>query len=196
MELAIILTMVMIVMALAVMKMSQPDINVPFQRKSQLFTPVERSFILLLEQAVGDEFRILCRVRLADVLCPRSQSKQSKAAQHKASTKQLDFVLCDKEDMRPLIAIDLVSAKGPVIKGKEQKEGYKTQRDWFVSGALESASVAHVRIKVKPGYTAAEIRECIESKLVEYRKVKTKQPIFTSQKRPTRPLRSSKAVAA
>ena len=196
MELAIILTMVMIVMALAVIKMSQPDINVAFQRKSQLFTPVERSFILLLEQAVGNEFRILCRVRLADVLCPRSQSKQSKAAQQKASTKQLDFVLCDKEDMRPLIAIDLVSAKGPVVKGKEQKEGYKTKRDWFVSGALETASVAHVRIKVKPGYTAAEIRECIESKLVEYRKVKTKQPIFTSQKRPTRPLRSSKAIAA
>ncbi|MDG1467885.1 MAG: DUF2726 domain-containing protein [Glaciecola sp.] len=118
MELAIILTMVMIVMALAVIKMSQPDINVAFQRKSQLFTPVERSFILLLEQAVGNEFRILCRVRLADVLCPRSQSKQSKAAQQKASTKQLDFVLCDKEDMRPLIAIDLVSAKGPVVKGK------------------------------------------------------------------------------
>ena len=108
MELAIILTIVMIVMALAVIKMSQPDINVPFQRKSQLFTPVERSFIQLLEQAVGNEFRILCRVRLADVLAPRSQSKQSKAAQ--------------------------------------QKEGYKTQRDWFVSGALESASVAHIRI--------------------------------------------------
>lgn len=51
---------------------SQPDIDVAFQRKSQLFTPVERSFILLLEQAVGNEFRILCRVRLADVLCPRS----------------------------------------------------------------------------------------------------------------------------
>jgi hypothetical protein len=97
MELAIILTMVMIVMALAVMKMSQPDINVPFHRKSQLFTPVERSFILLLEQAVGNEFRILCRVRLADVLCPRSQSKQSKAAQQKASTKQLDFCCATKK---------------------------------------------------------------------------------------------------
>lgn len=195
MELAIILTMVMIVMALAVIKMSQPEINVPFQRKSQLFTPVERSFIQLLEQAVGNEFRILCRVRLADVLAPRSQTKQSKAALAKASTKQLDFILCDKEDMRPLIAIDLVNA-AKITKGKDQKEGYKTQRDWFVSGALESASVAHVRIKVKPGYTASEVRECIESKLVEYRRLKTQQPILTTQKRPTRPLRSSKQVAA
>ena len=184
MELEIILTLAMIVMAITVIKLSQPDINVPFQRKSQLFTSVERSFIQLLEQAVGHEFRILCRVRLADVLAPRSQSKQAKAALAKACTKQLDFILCDKHDMTPLIAIDLVSNKS-----KDHKEGYKTQRDWFVSSALESAHVAHIRIKVKPGYTINDVRECIESKLVEYRKQKTKQPIISTQKRPTRPTR-------
>ncbi len=56
----------------------------------------------------------------------------------------------------------------------------------------EQLTLAEAAIAINNG-PAEEVQE---SKLVEYRKVKTKQPIFTSQKRPTRPLRSSKAVAA
>ncbi len=59
--------------------------------------------------------------------------------------------------MSPIIAIDLVRNTG--------KDGYKSQRDFYVSGALDSARIPHVRIKVRSGYKVQDIRECIQAKL-------------------------------
>lgn len=194
MELAIILMMLLIVVAAAAIKLSDSGVAFPFKRRPQLFTPVEHSFLNLIEQAMGREFRIICRVRLSDVLAVRQSTskKQASAALTRASARQLDFVLCDKQDMTPVLAVDLVHQSG--------KEGYKAQRDWFVSGALDAAGIPHARIKVKSGYTLEEIRECMETKLIAYRRkqqklaqVPTHNPV--TPKRPTRPLRSSRAAA-
>ena len=195
MELAIILMMLLIVVALGAMKLSDNGVSFPFRSKPQLFTPVAHNFLKLIEQAVGREFRIVCRVRLSDVLAVRAKAskKQGSSAMSRASSKQLDFVLCDREDMTPIMAIDLVHNDG--------KNKYKSQRDFFVNGALDAAGLPHARIKVKTGYSVEEIRECIESKLVAYRRRQQKiaqaptlNPAPT--KRPTRPVRSSRAAAA
>lgn len=194
MELAIILMMLLIVVALGAMKLSDSGVSFPFRSKPQLFTPVENNFLKLIEQGVGREFRIVCRVRLSDVLSVRSQAnkKQGASAMSRASSRQLDFVLCDRDDMTPVMAIDLVHSDG--------KNKYKSQRDFFVSGALDAAGLPHARIKVKTGYTVDEIRECIESKLIGYRRRQQKiaqTPTLNPAppKRPTRPLRSSRAAA-
>ncbi|MBT80591.1 MAG: hypothetical protein CL587_09410 [Alteromonadaceae bacterium] len=195
MELAIILMMLLIVVALGAMKLSDSGVSFPFRSKPQLFTPVEHNFLKLIEQAVGREFRIVCRVRLSDVLAVRAKAskKQGSSAMSRASSKQLDYVLCDRDDMTPIMAIDLVYNDG--------KNKYKSQRDFFVSGALDAAGLPHVRIKVKTGYTTEEIRECIESKLVPYRRKQQRiaqAPTLNPapNKRPTRPVRSSRAAAA
>ena len=195
MELAIILMMLLIVVALGAIKLSDGGVAFPFRRKSQLFTPVEHSFLNLIEQAMGREFRIICRVRLSDIVSVRQSANKKTASQaiSRASSRQLDFILVDKQDMSPILAIDLVHNQG--------KEGYKTQRDWFVSGALDAAGVPHARIKVKSGYTVADIRECLENKLSPYRRIQQKRsqrPPHNPEptKRPTRPVRSSRAAAA
>jgi hypothetical protein len=59
--------------------------------------------------------------------------------------------------MKLLGVIDLVDTQG---------RGYKIKKDWFVSGALEAASIPHLRIKVKANYTLDEIRACINSRLL------------------------------
>ncbi|GGW97822.1 DUF2726 domain-containing protein [Alteromonas halophila] len=195
MELAIILMMLLMVVAVGAMKLSDNGVTFPFRQKPQLFTPVEHTFLKLIEQAVGQEFRIVCRVRLSDVITVRQQANKKKAsmALSRAAARQLDFVLCDREDMRPILAIDLVHSQG--------KDGYKTQKDWFVTGALDAAGVPHARIKVKSGYSVEDIRECLENKLIPYRRVQQKlaqTPTHNPKtpKRPTRPLRSSRAQAA
>jgi hypothetical protein len=194
MELAIILMMLLIVVALGAIKLSDGGVAFPFKRKPQLFTPVEHSFLNLIEQAVGREFRIMCRVKLSDVLAVHQSTNKKVASQalSRASSRQLDFVLVDKQSMSPVLAIDLVHNQG--------KEGYKTQKDWFVSGALDAAGVPLARIKVKPGYKVEDIRECLENKLLPYRRIQRKMaqtPVHNPEpnKRPTRPLRSSRAAA-
>ncbi|BFT31300.1 hypothetical protein D210916BOD24_24760 [Alteromonas sp. D210916BOD_24] len=195
MELAIILMMLLIVVALGAIKLSDGGVAFPFRRKTQLFTPVEHSFLNLIEQAMGKEFRIICRVRLNDLVAVRHSANKKTASQalSRASTRQLDFVLVDKTDMSPVLAIDLVHNQG--------KEGYKTQKDWFVSGALDAAGLPHARIKVKSGYSVDEIRECLENKLLPYRRLQQKMAQLPTHnpeptKRPTRPLRSSRPAAA
>lgn len=201
MELAIVLLMLLVFVGIGAVKLSAQStatqLSFPFSRRSQLFTPVERNFLELLEKAMGHEFRIICRVRLADLISIKqgSNTKNSKSALSKAVGKQLDFVLCSKSSMDPVLAIDLVYQQG--------KEGYKIQKDWFVSGALEAAKVPHMRIKVKSGYTVSEVRESIEVKLIPYRKGLAKEPLVNGggkrpdgSKRPTRPLRSSRPVTA
>ncbi|MDU0352865.1 DUF2726 domain-containing protein [Paraglaciecola aquimarina] len=196
MELAIILMMLLIIVAVGAMKLHEPALGFPFQKKTHLFTAVERSFIDLIENAVGRDFRILCRVKMSDVLAVRktADKKTVKNALSKAGSKQFDFVLCSKDTMTPLLAIDLVHSNG--------KDGYKNQRDYFVNGALDAARIPHIRIKVKAGYTVKDIQECIYAKLPKQKQAAL--PLlprtanlaseFATQARPTRPIKTNKTV--
>lgn len=131
----------------------------PFERKSAIFTPAEKNFQNLVEQAMGSKYRIINRVKLADVVTIRNgvSNKASQTASNNANSKYLDFVICERDTMKLLGAIDLVDTNG---------KGYKVKKDWFVSGALEAASIPHVRIKVKGNYTLDEIRACINKRIL------------------------------
>nr|WP_136251852.1 DUF2726 domain-containing protein [Ningiella ruwaisensis] len=200
MEIAIILLAVLICVSVLAMKLNDTKMVFPFALKKQLFTAAERQFLTLIEQATGNEFRVLCRVKLIDLLALRSNTdkKIANSALLRAGAKQVDFVLCERKDMTPVMAIDLVYGSG--------KDGHNTQRDFFVSGALDTASIPHVRIKAKAGYSVNDIRECIEAKLIPLRRRQGKIPftaavqeqpsILNNKKRPTRPLSPSRKVAA
>lgn len=193
MELAIILMMILILVAAGALLLAQPNTNYTFKKKGQLFTPVERTFLQLIEQAAGQEFKVVCRVKLSDLVTVPAKSDKKRVADalSKASAKSLDFVLCDKSDMQPVLAIDLVHKQGA--------DGYKAQKDLFVSNALDMANIPLARVKVKSGYSVEEIKECIETKLIPLRRRQQKlaetrlNPERPS--RPTRPLRSSRAAA-
>lgn len=131
----------------------------PFDSKSAVFTPAEKNFQNLVEQAMGHKYRIINRVKLADIVTIRNgvSTRASQSAVTNAEGKYLDFVICDRNSMKLLGAIDLVDTQG---------KGYKIKKDWFVSGALEAAAIPHLRIKVKANYTLDEIRACINSRLL------------------------------
>jgi len=131
----------------------------PFDSKNAIFTPAEKNFQNLVEQAIGSKYRVINRVKLADIVTIRNgiSDRASQSAVNNAEGKYLDFVICDRNTMKLLGAIDLVDTKG---------KGYKIKKDWFVSGALEAASIPHLRIKIKANYTLDEIRACINSRLL------------------------------
>jgi hypothetical protein len=199
MEFAIILMIILVVVAVAAMKLSEEQVDFPFMRRNQLFSPVEHQFLDMIERAVGHEFRVVCRVKLTDILSLRrnTDKKMAKTALLKAGGKQIDYVLVNKRDMTPVLALDIVHNLG--------KEGHKTKRDFFVTGALDSAGIPHARIKARHGYKVEDIRACIEAKLVALRRQQGKlavppeqerSSLFTPTKRPTRPVKSARQVAA
>ncbi|MEM0910387.1 MAG: DUF2726 domain-containing protein [Pseudomonadota bacterium] len=197
MEIAIVLMVLLITIAVVALKLSDNTVSFPFSKKQQLFSAAERQFLQLIEAAIGDEFRVLCRVRLVDLVSLKTNTnkKIANSALLRAEGKKVDFVLCDRKDLCPVLAIDLVYGQG--------KESHKVQRDFFVTSSLDAASIPHARIQVKAGYTLQQMRECIETKLIPLRRQQGKLPLdlaiqnkalATKKKRLTRPLSPNRSA--
>jgi hypothetical protein len=70
--------------------------DLPFEACRDLFSPAERSFFGVLEQVVGDEFKVFGKVRLGDLIKPAKGLSQSRRAslRNRIQLKHIDFVLC------------------------------------------------------------------------------------------------------
>jgi len=148
-----------VIVAVLASRLNDNSFPFPFDSKPSVFTPAEKNFQNLLEQAMGPKYRILNRVKLSDIITIRNgvSERASQKAAANAEGKYLDFIICERSSMKLLGAVDLVDTQG---------RGYKIKKDWFISGALEAASIPHLRIKVKANYTLDEIRACINSRLL------------------------------
>jgi hypothetical protein len=148
-----------VIVALLASRLNDNSFPFPFDSKSVVFTPAEKNFQNLVEQALGPKYRILNRVKLSDIVAIRNgiSKRASQIAVKNANSKFVDFAICERNSMKLLGAIDLVDTQG---------KGYKVKKDWFVSGALDASAIPHIRIKVKTNYTLDEIRACINSRIL------------------------------
>ena len=130
-----------------------PVIEFPYRKISCLFTPAEKSFLHVLDQAVGDKYRIFGKVRLADVISVKNKLSGSdhQSALNRINRKHIDFVLCHPADLSLLCAIELDDRSHRLAKRKE--------RDDFVDGALKAANVPIVHYPAKAGYVVQDIRD-------------------------------------
>jgi len=80
----------------------------PYQAISHLFTPAERSFLGVLDQAVYPSCRAFGKVRVADVLKVKKGMARSdwQAAFNKICSKHFDYVICRASDLRILLVIE------------------------------------------------------------------------------------------
>ncbi|MEO3878286.1 DUF2726 domain-containing protein [Rheinheimera fenheensis] len=186
----LLILLLVVVVALVASRFIDSGNPFPLQKKTSLFSPVERSFMQLLEKAVGNDYKILNRVKLADLMELKSgiSDKARASTLVKLNAKYLDFVLCDPNDFSVIAVLDLVN--------NSSKDGHKAVPDWFVNGALDAAGVPYLRMKIKAGYTAADIQAAIATRLGKT--VAKAEPQFKGlvKKGPTRPLRSLKPATA
>ncbi|GAA0557590.1 MULTISPECIES: DUF2726 domain-containing protein [Rheinheimera] len=182
----LLILLLVVVVAMVASRFIDSGNPFPVQKKTSLFSPVERSFMQLLEKAVAGEYKILNRVKLADIMELKTgiSDKSRSNTLTKLNGKYLDFVLCDPTDLSIVAVLDLVN--------NTSKEGHKAVPDWFVNGALDAAAIPYLRMKIKAGYTAADIQAAIASRLGK--PVAKPEPMFKGlvKKGPTRPVRSLK----
>ena len=62
-------------------------------------------------------------------------------------------------------------------------------RTWFVSGALEASGIPYIRMKIKAGYSVADIQQGLAAKLGKLPAVPEPMIKGTMKKGPTRPVR-------
>lgn len=184
----LLLVALVVVVALVASRFVDQGNPFPFQKRGSIFSQVERAFLRLLEKAVTDHYKVMSRVKLADVIDFKKSttSKTKRSALLKLNSKYLDFVLCNPDDMSIVAVIDLVNPTG--------KQGHKASPDWFVSGALEAAGIPYIRMKIKQGYSLEEIQQCLINRIGA--PIRKTEPIIkgrykTGPTRPVKPLLAS-----
>lgn len=125
----------------------------PYLRVEEALSPAERSFFGVLRQAVGSEYEILAKVRLADVIRVRDGLSRSHrySAFGRISAKHVDFLLCHRGTFRIAGVIELDDSS--------HLRDDRRQRDEFVNAALASASVPIVHFAARRTYSATEVRD-------------------------------------
>lgn len=123
----------------------------PYVLGDALFTPAERSFLGVLDQAVGTDFRVFGKVRVADIVAvAKSTPKpQWQRAFNQISAKHFDFVLCRPNDLKPVCVIELNDQS----HAKESRQG----RDKFLERVCAAAGIPLVFIPAKNAYILAEV---------------------------------------
>ncbi|WP_020676159.1 DUF2726 domain-containing protein [Geopsychrobacter electrodiphilus] len=126
-----------------------------FKSRGELFTPAERSFLGVLQQAVGDEFSIFGKVRLGDLIKPSSglNPSQRLSTLNKINLKHIDFLICRADNLAFVAAVEL--------DDKSHRRKDRSERDVFVDQALSSAEIPIVRFAAQKSYELTDVKQRI-----------------------------------
>jgi ssDNA-binding Zn-finger/Zn-ribbon topoisomerase 1 len=155
----IIVAAVIVVIAVILSKLLQirmpTSTGFPYQKARALFSPAERSFLGVLHQAVGGNAAIYGKVRVADVVEPRTGLNRSdrQSAFNRISGKHFDFLLCDKENLSVICAIEL--------DDRSHQSESRHQTDEFLQGVCEAAGVPLVQVPAMSGYVIDVVKRLI-----------------------------------
>lgn len=167
----VFLLAIAVVVALAVLRGKQPQKSekLLFESKAPLFSPAERSFLGVLEQAVGSRYRVFGKVRLGDIVKPAKGLTKSKATtgHNKINQKHVDFVVCAASDLAVFGVIEL--------DDKSHERGDRVERDNLVDQALGGAKIPIVHFSAKRAYPVQEVRRELVNKF-RIRVEATEQP--------------------
>jgi hypothetical protein len=88
---------------------SRRQVGFPYVPAKALFSQAERNFLGQLDVAVGPEFRVFGKVRIADVAMVRPGLSRSvrQGALNKIAAKHFDFVVCRLSDLAVVCAVEL-----------------------------------------------------------------------------------------
>jgi Protein of unknown function (DUF2726) len=84
------------------------SIGLTYQSASTLFSAAERSFLGVLDRAVGSEHRVFGKVRVADVAVIKTGLGNSarQGALNRIAAKHCDFVVCRADDLSVVCAVE------------------------------------------------------------------------------------------
>jgi hypothetical protein len=129
------------------------SINFPYRLEKALFTAAERSFLGVLDQAVGPEHRVFGKVRVADIAAVKSGLGNSarQGAINRVAYKHFDFVVCRKSDLSIACAVEL--------NDKSHSSHRAKSRDDFLAKVCQAIGLPLLTVAAKQAYSPSEVRE-------------------------------------
>jgi hypothetical protein len=148
----LVLLAVAVVIGLKFLQGSEDVGDFPYVRTQGLFSPAERKFLDILEQAMGNEYRVFGKVRVVDVAEVKSTPDRRawQRAFNRVSAKHFDFVLCDKSTLSPVCAVEL--------DDRSHLHAQRRDRDAFVANVCKAISMPFVQVAARQDYVVTDIR--------------------------------------
>jgi len=133
----------------AIEKIPQPtttpvaNVKLGYSRKSSVLDNIQRPVFNALQQALAGEYFLLMNINAADVLSinPNGNVLTLQVASKNLASKQFDFLVCDKHQVRAMCAITLGDHLDPLLES-----------------VCESAQLPLARFKVQATYDVRVIR--------------------------------------
>ena len=123
-----------------------------YQKNRSIFSPRELVFYRSLVEAVGSEYQVFASVRMADFVFLANEPKDRKAHVNPILCKHVDFLLCAREELKPVLAIELDDST--------HRTKYDTyESDEFKKRTFEAIGLPLLRIELQAQYSVPELTE-------------------------------------
>lgn len=125
----------------------------PYQKNDTLFSKAERSFLGVLDAAIGDKYRVFGKVRVGDVVSVVNSGNKGdwQRAFNKISAKHFDFVVCRATALQIVAVIEL--------DDRSHQRKKRRERDAFLVELCERISLPLLRFPAQHRYSVPEIQE-------------------------------------
>jgi very-short-patch-repair endonuclease len=128
-----------------------------YTRKNFLISRPEHEFFDILVEILGNKYNIFTQVHLPTILEHKVVGQNWKGAFSHINGKSVDFVICDKAYIKPLLAIELDD------KSHERED--RIERDSEVERMLQEAGMPLVRFGNNGLFNKEEISRIVLEKL-------------------------------
>lgn len=128
-----------------------------YKRKDFLITKKENEFFNILTEILNNEYYIFPQVHLDAILDYKVVGQNWKAAFRHINEKSVDFVICDKAYLKPLLAIELDD------KSHERED--RIERDINVERIFMEVDMPILRIQNSVSLNKEEVKNLLLEKL-------------------------------
>lgn len=128
-----------------------------YQMKDFLITRPEHEFFNILVEILGNKYHVFTQVHLPTILDHKIVGQNWRAAFSHINGKSVDFVICDMEYIKPLLAIEL--------DDKSHESEDRISRDSEVERIMNEAGMTLVRFENHGSFNKDEIKKTILEKL-------------------------------
>jgi hypothetical protein len=129
-----------------------------YKKKDFLITRAEHEFFDVLVEVLGDQYYVFTQVHLPTILKHDIPNGQNwKGAFSHINGKSVDFVICDKVGIKPILAIEL--------DDKSHEKLDRIERDSEVERMLQDAGMPLLRFENHGSFDKEEIKSTIQKVL-------------------------------
>jgi len=141
----------------ALLRLFAPKIlpeTLPYRIRDDFLSPAEASFYHVLKSMLGERLTICPKVSLAELFFV-ANGESYKTWQNKIDRKRIDFLLCQPQTLKPVLAIELDDSS--------HRRADRQERDAFIEQVFAAAGLPLVRVPVRANYNTRELASLFQA---------------------------------